>query len=74
MKQTITSAGTSVNMIPRLMKEVEWRRGMVNIDIGGGRFETATDFLHSIGVHNFVYDPYNRDEAHNARVRRLIEK
>jgi hypothetical protein len=67
-KQTITSAKTSVNMIPRLMRTAKWCRGMINLDIGGGRFETATDYLHSLGVHNFVYDPFNRTSSHNNRV------
>ena len=71
-KQRITSAKTSVNMIPRLMRNIEFRRGAINVDIGGGRFETATDYLHSRGVHNFVYDPYNRTSHHNARVFRRV--
>jgi hypothetical protein len=75
--QKITSAATSVNMLPKLFSRMPeasdlFRRGSINLDIGGGRFETATDFLHSKGVHNFVYDPYNRDSDHNARVFALL--
>lgn len=74
--QKITSAATSVNMLPRLFKRVWekglWERGSLNLDIGGGKFETATDFLHSKGVHNFVYDPFNRSEEHNERVWDLL--
>lgn len=71
--QKITSAGTSVNMLPRLFNKMPagsalFERGSINVDIGGGKFETATKFLHARGVHSFVYDPFNRDEAHNDKV------
>lgn len=71
--QKITSAATSVNMLPKLFSKMPaesalFERGSINIDIGGGKYETATDFLHSKGVHNFVWDPFNRSEEHNERV------
>lgn len=77
MAQKITSAATSVNMLPKLFSQMPsesalFERGSINVDIGGGRFETATDFLHSKGVHNFVWDPYNRSDEHNDRVWRLF--
>jgi hypothetical protein len=77
MAQQITSAATSVNMLPRLFSKMPeesdlFQRGSINLDIGGGRFETATDFLHSKGVHNFVWDPFNRDDDHNSRVWEMI--
>lgn len=79
MTQRITSAGTSVNTLPRLFSRMPkesalFERGAINLDVGGGRFETVTDFLHAKGVHNFVWDPYNRTEDHNDRVYDLLVK
>jgi hypothetical protein len=76
-KQKITSAATSVNMLPKLFSKMPaesalFERGSINIDIGGGKYETATDFMHAKGVHNFVYDPFNRSEEHNERVWDLV--
>lgn len=68
MTQTITSAATSVNMVPRLFKNINWKPGTYNLDIGGGRFQTGTDYLAGLGVTNLVYDPYNRSEEHNRKV------
>lgn len=35
--------------------------GSINFDVGGGRFNRASEFLSEVyGVKNFVYDPYNR--------------
>ena len=72
MRQLITSAGTSINKTPRLFKQVDLKRGTVNLDVGGGKYETTTDYLHGLGVHNFVYDPFNRCDKHNARVWKLL--
>ncbi len=77
MAQRITSAGTSINKLPRLFNQMPadsalFERGAINVDIGGGRFEAATEFLHSKGVHSFVWDPFNRDEVHNDRVWELF--
>ena len=45
---------------------MQWKSGTVNLDIGGGRFETFTSFLWEKGVWNVVYDPHNRSTKHNA--------
>lgn len=67
--QTITSAGTSVNTLPKVFKGPgNFDSGGVNLDIGGGRFETATEYLKELGVRNLVWDPYNRTPEHNLRV------
>ena len=72
--QVITSAKTSLNQVPRLFKTVALKRGTVNLDVGGGKYDKATDYLHSLGVHNFVWDPFNRSEGHNERVYDLLVK
>lgn len=66
--QTITSAGTSVNTLPKVFSRPgSFEPGGINLDIGGGRFETATEYLKGLGVRNLVWDPYNRTPEQNIR-------
>jgi hypothetical protein len=66
--QTITSAGTSVNSLPKVfVGPGNFEHGGINLDIGGGRFETATEYLKELGVRNLVWDPYNRTPEQNLR-------
>lgn len=74
-QQAITSADTSINSIkvPAVFSAV--RRlgaegfGAVNLDYGGGRFDTATAYLAPI-TENLIYDPFNRSKEHNAAMRK----
>lgn len=72
--QAITSADTSINSsklpaaFTQLNKEGAFKKGSVNIDIGGGRFNNADDLLQKSDATNLVYDPFNRTKAHNANV------
>lgn len=70
MKQEFTSANTSINStkVPALFKKVDWSMIHKNVDIGGGKFDTATEFLAGLGVVNLIFDPFNRTEEHNLRV------
>lgn len=65
--QEFTSANTSINStkVPALFKKVDWSMIHKNVDIGGGKFDTATDYLATLGVVNVIFDPYNRSEKHN---------
>ena len=81
MKQSITSAKTSVNKIPAVFKTINlmmkrpeffWSGVSNSLDYGGGRFDTFTDLLGQMGVRNWVYDPFNRSEEHNAFVRKML--
>ena len=66
--QKITSAKTSINKtkVPALFRKVNWVVGSSNLDIGGGKYDTATIYLsENYGVWNHVYDPYNRSKEHN---------
>ncbi len=43
--------------------------GGVNIDIGGGKYDNATEYLNrEYDVTNMVFDPFNRDREHNSKV------
>lgn len=63
--QAITSAKTSIKQIPALFKHPSVKFGETNIDIGGGRFDLATNYLAERGTRNLVFDPYNRSEEVN---------
>jgi hypothetical protein len=68
--KTITSADTSINSkkVPAVFKKIGWTAGMMNFDLGGGKFDTATEWLEKYGVKNYIYDPYNRSVEHNMEV------
>ena len=72
--QAISSADTSINSaklpaaFTQLNKEGVFKKGSVNIDIGGGRFNNADELLQKSDATNLVYDPFNRTKAHNANV------
>jgi 2'-5' RNA ligase len=65
--QEISSAKTSINAtkLPAAMSKINWKSGTVNADIGGGRFDNATEYLQGKGIENVIFDPFNRDKAHN---------
>lgn len=69
MTQEYTSAKSSKNKIPSLFKSKEFVIGKaINFDLGGGKFDTATEYLATRGVKNLVYDPYNRTVEHNTKM------
>lgn len=70
--QAITSAKTSIKQVPALFKDKNVRFGKTNIDIGGGRFNLATDYLRERGTENLVFDPYNRTAAENEETLRFL--
>ena len=74
----LTSAKTSINRnkVPALFKLVHnnngWEFYQKNLDIGGGKFDTATDWLwDNYQIRNHIYDPYNRNSNHNRSVMRV---
>lgn len=65
VEQAISSAKTSLRQVPALFKDKNVQFGDVNIDIGGGKYDLATEFLAERGTQNLVFDPYNRGETTN---------
>ena len=69
--QTITSADTSINAtklpaaFTKLNKEGKFKKGSINMDIGGGRFDNANTLLQKNEATNVVYDPFNRSKEQN---------
>ena len=73
-QQQYTSHKTSRRQVPALhralLKIQKWNPNTIsrNLDVGGGRFEDATEALRQASVQNAVYDPYNRSDEHNEAV------
>jgi hypothetical protein len=67
----ITSKNTSVNskkvpaMFTKIDKYYGWKKGTINLDYGGGKYDTATEYLKTKRVKNCLYDPFARDLTHN---------
>lgn len=76
--QKYSSAKTSINSkkVPALFTKVNkyfgWKKGTRNLDYGGGKWNTATNFLKSKGVRNLIYDKYNRSDTHNNQIMEAI--
>jgi hypothetical protein len=72
--QEFTSAKTSINShkLPAVFSQINFKAGTVNVDIGGGRFDNATEYLKTKDVENLIYDPYNRTAEHNFAVMRKV--
>lgn len=66
--QKYSSAKTSLNQVSKGHKLIKWKPGTVNIDWGGGKSNKGTEYLlDEHNVINFVYDPFNRSAAENAK-------
>lgn len=76
--QEFSSAATSINKskLPEayttISKKIGWTPETTHIDIGGGKFDNAVEFLGKMGVKAHVYDPFNRSEEHNAKVMKEV--
>ena len=73
LKQEFGSAGTSLNQVARAFRVIgergDWKEGTTNVDIGGGRFDKASEYLKdTYGVENLVFDPFNRDAESNRKI------
>jgi ribosomal protein S18 acetylase RimI-like enzyme len=64
-EQKISSAGTSLRQVPAVFKAIPWKKGTLNADLGGGKYDEFTNALQTQGVENVIYDPYNRSAEHN---------
>lgn len=50
------------------------KRGMVVLDVGGGPYDTGTEYLAQNGIENLVYDPHARSKEHNNRVLQKLKE
>lgn len=44
----------------------------VMVDFGGGRFDVNKDYMQKKNIELLVWDPYNRTQAHNERVKQFV--
>lgn len=76
--QEYTSAATSQSQVAKgfgvLAKRGLFKRGSVNLDLGGGRYDHGVRFLKGHGVTSHVLDPYNRSPEHNERVTKTVKE
>ena len=72
VSQKISSAKTSIKQIPALFKNSKVEFGKTNVDIGGGRFDLATQYLAERGTKNYIFDPFNRSDAENTETLNFI--
>lgn len=72
MTQQFTSSNTSINKhkVPALftMAKANFEPNTINFDIGGGKYDTATDYLHGLNVQNLILDKFNRSVEWNKNV------
>lgn len=75
-KQKYTSANTSINKkkVPAVFKKISWKPNTINLDIGGGKYNTATIYLHGFHVKNLIVDKYNRSEEHNLAMLEIVRQ
>lgn len=73
--QKYSSAKTSINSkkTPAVFKKVVWEQNTINLDLGGGKFNTATEYLKNFNVTNVIYDPYNRSNDYNNTMKKFLE-
>jgi hypothetical protein len=81
VKQTITSAKTSLNQLPAVLRLINkiardplafWGYTNDILDYGGGKYDQLTAALAKMKVRNLIYDPFNRSKEHNALVLQLV--
>lgn len=73
MKQKFTSANTSINKtkapaIYNMKKAIELMTNKSVIDIGGGKYDIATEKAKEYNATVHIYDKYNRSNEHNNKV------
>ena len=73
VEQAITSAKTSIMQIPALFKHKAVVFGKTNIDIGGGRFDLAKNYLAERGTKSMIFDPYNRGAQENSETLAFLQ-
>lgn len=67
LSQEFTSKNTSVNRtkVPAIFKKLSWKSGQLNLDLGGGKFDSAQIYIGQFSAINRIYDPYNQSAEQN---------
>lgn len=74
--QKITSKDTSINTLNKVYKDIRgmYPSGTVILDYGCGRYDTNKNYAERSGYTWFGIDPYNKEETHNRRVWKAMQK
>ena len=79
-EQEYDSSVTSINSakLPTIFSLVQklggFKKGTMNLDYGGGRFDNVAQYLKDYDVLNLVYDPFNRTKEHNKDVIEFVRQ
>lgn len=79
LEQKYPSDSTSINknklpaIFTYLNKKDLLKDGSYNFDIGGGKFDNATEYLAKQGVTNLIYDKFNRSESWNNDILNIVK-
>jgi len=72
--QNYSSAKTSLpSNEPKGFKLIDWQKGTVNLDLGGGKTTFGTDYLKAKGVKNLIFD-FNYPAEHNKEIAEYVRK
>lgn len=72
MEQKYTSKETSLNQVAAVYKLYDFPKGSKILDYGGGKYDTATEYMKERECMVTVYDPYNRSDEHNRAAREIV--
>lgn len=72
--QKITSADTSTSRVNKIYTQFEFPDGSVILDYGGGKYDHNINYMATKGCRVLVYDPFNRDQAHNDAVINYVKQ
>lgn len=74
-EQEFTSENTSINKnkLPAVYRLINIPEGSVGIDFGGGKWDTAVEYIRDLGATLCVYDPYNRSAQHNREMIKTLK-
>lgn len=74
-EQEFTSENTSINKnkLPAVYRLINIPEGSVGIDFGGGKWDTAVEYIRDLGATLCVYDPYNRTAQHNREMLKTLK-
>jgi hypothetical protein len=76
--QKYTSASTSINStkLPSTFNSpyFDTPPDSINVDLGGGKFDNATEALKQKGITNLIIDPYNRSKDWNDKNEEIARK
>lgn len=66
--QKYSSKDTSINVVNKIYKVMNFDGVKTILDYGGGKYDSNKEYMLQKGCEVYVYDKYNRDAKHNQEV------